>query len=393
MVKVIIITIILLSSCFGQRGNYKPPKNLTQAEYFRDSIFFCHTVSEFMKYEIDVFYQDSKIEQYYKKLHKMSIETGAKVKYLITVDSIFYSPDKLKFVTVTFTSHTLIENANYPKDYLYFSGYTLIGYRDSLTQPWKVYPFNISMGDLYRNIESLREHMYKSYTEYLENRGFYFYVKDKEKFKKRGYDVDRYTINYNVSRYNEYNRSIKFGYNVGDPEFWTQGSFFIKGLGGVDSLYPFETYTTNKILDEGTIMARGTSYFREYKPSRAIEMKWRNKIIKTYDSLKTIAYIKTSNSEKDQQKLNKFFNKENALFPVFIARAYEESSNGKVDSLMLYKAGLDEFTRVKKYKKITYPDTLLQMYNNWDEEKKTWGDIQYEPIKYQFYPLEKKNRR
>lgn len=393
MVKLLLI-VFLLSSCLGQRGNYKPPKNLTQDEYFRDSIFFCHTVSEFIEYEIETFYHEGLIEQFFKKLHKMSIETGTKIKYMITVDSIFYSPDKLKFVAVTLISHTLKENASFPEDYLYFSGYTLIGYRDSLTQPWKVYPFNISIGSQYRDIESLREHMYKSYTEYLENRGFFFYVKDKEKFKKRGYDVDRYTINDNVSSYSDNNISLKFGYNVGDPEFWTQGSFFIKGLGGVDSLYPFETYTTNKILDEGRIMARGISYFKEYKPLRSLKEKWEKILGRDYNGLLKQAQEESSDGKVDTAQITMNWQKKrNDTYAEFTARTYEESSNGKVDSLMIYKAGLDEFTRVKKYKKITYPDTLLQMYYNWDEEKKSWGDIQYEPIKYQFYPLEKKNRR
>ncbi|MDX2303689.1 MAG: hypothetical protein NW226_12865, partial [Microscillaceae bacterium] len=142
----------------------------------------------------------------------------------IYIDSILYSPDTLRlyaFVVIEFKGRMMDESyleeiARYYVDYpdkSFFDGKAVIAYRDDYRDIWKLYPYDHYLpfnGESYSDIRyALRQ--------------YYF-----NEFKKNGETI-------------LHKNTLRFKYNVDDPEFWTEDCIvWQKGL-RIPGYYNFQT--------------------------------------------------------------------------------------------------------------------------------------------------------
>jgi hypothetical protein len=183
--------------------------NIMKEEYFRDSAFLCFTAYEYekIKFNDPMFnHEDPKI----------------------FVDTIIYSPDKLKMFTFLIIKH--IDNSNwakdnYPKQKYFYGGVCLIGYRNRLDTMWTVYDFNWYSTD--------------GWSKYIQVKRlfnyFYFY-----EFKGN--------IEYSWDSIKQVDVEEKIGYNLNEADFWTKSIVWRKGA-RIPGLYNFQIYGNVKPSD------------------------------------------------------------------------------------------------------------------------------------------------
>jgi hypothetical protein len=187
--------------------------------YKRDSLYVAETIWQYIDKEVDIF------DSY--KSHKIDISL---VK--VYVDSVFYSPDSLKLFA--FVIIKVPDNESVELDDFYYSGSDMIGYRDSTNSPWQVYYFG-----------HYRPAGYDTYKK-VSNLFRWYYLKD-GKFKSSidvywdGRRNDTLGMAREITFPKQNNRvSIKFGYNIDDPLFWSKSIIWKKG-NRIPGYYSFET--------------------------------------------------------------------------------------------------------------------------------------------------------
>lgn len=185
-------------------------------DYRRDSLFIVLTAKQYVDkgiYPFDLFKQKNIPEE---MVH-------------FEVDSIIYSPDKLKFFAFLIECAPESNTIYSEKPEYYYSEYTIIGYRKKTNEIWKIY------SDYYRSVLNT----------YNDNRAtFRNYYFANGKFK---YDSDYYWDSSEQDRV-----SIPFKYNLDDVKFWDSSIVWKKGS-RILGYYGFETTGNVKPGDENAI--------------------------------------------------------------------------------------------------------------------------------------------
>ena len=205
------------------------------AFYSRDSLFIIYSVRQWIN-------QPEKYptihNYYYNPYHPSSIQGQTQ----ITVDSIFYSPDSLKFlslIVLKYKTKPIREKASEDEkqkrsayaDKTFFDGYAVVGYRKVVNKPWSVYhlPRYHPVASLkYDNIKyALRYHYFKELKDQGES------ARDK--------DGKHYIIQYD--------------YNINDSLFWTKSPIWTKGL-RIPGYYNFQTRGNVVVGDDDPIVSK-----------------------------------------------------------------------------------------------------------------------------------------
>jgi hypothetical protein len=181
--NIIIFFITMIFSCSSTKNeSIKNIVNISDKEYNRDSIFIKYTIHKF-------------IENKYRGYNFLDCKNSK-----VFIDTILYSPDKLKLFSLIIVEETKTEITQ-P-----FNGMAIVAYREDTNSIWKVYPitkFNVS----WSNFKGAKNVIRRSY--FTELKG----MKD--------------------------NQGNKFRCNLGDNKFWND-LFYKKGY-DIDSLYYFQT--------------------------------------------------------------------------------------------------------------------------------------------------------
>lgn len=136
----------------------------------------------------------------------------------ITVDTILYSPDSLKIVALVVVFVPKAGEggpAINPDENAYYSSIAMIGYRSVSTEPWILYPYG------------KYEAYYSTYLDVAKRIRRYY-------FTQLADDGE-----YGVDDSGEF-VAEKFGFNLGDPEFWSRSLIWRKGA-RIPGRYNFET--------------------------------------------------------------------------------------------------------------------------------------------------------
>lgn len=210
-------------------NRYKSPN----AVYQRDSLFIVLTIKQFLDegvYPFDLF-QEKNIPT--EMVH-------------FEVDSIIYSPDKLKFFAFLIEHAPESNTVSSNRPVYYFSELTLIGYRNSINEIWKIYC----------------DYTSSVFETYNDNRNFfrrYYFGEGNFKF-----DSEYYWDSSLKERV-----LITFKYNLDDTRFWDSSIVWKKGS-RVPGYYGFETNGNVKPNDENAIkempdLKNSDSLLRLYK--------------------------------------------------------------------------------------------------------------------------------
>lgn len=187
----------------------------------RDSLFILHTVKEWGKKNWYTFSD-------YSKMYKV---TNEQVEYFI--GGTFYSPDKkriLVWIGEKMPNAATIEIYNKDKpevnklcptggDIIYNLS-ALIGYRDSVNQTWKLYPFDQQTAGCFDSKDKVINVLGQYYFGQMKTHQMYRMM---QTGKKKGY------------------RELQaYGYNLQDKGFWDKCWLWQKDTVGSYGLYPFQ---------------------------------------------------------------------------------------------------------------------------------------------------------
>lgn len=178
-----IVFIIFFCSCNSKNKNLETTNtHISEKEYHRDSLYLDYTVNQFIehKYRGYDFYDSANSKVY--------------------IDTILYSPDKLKLFSLLIIEKRKIEQGK-P-----FHGMAVIAYREDTSDIWKVYPVT-KYGVSWSDFQGARNVLRRCYFEEIKG------------------DND--------------NQGNEFKHNLGDSNFWSD-LYFKKGY-DIDSLYYFQT--------------------------------------------------------------------------------------------------------------------------------------------------------
>ncbi|MEM9983252.1 MAG: hypothetical protein AAF734_12210, partial [Bacteroidota bacterium] len=194
------------------------PSPEDSANIARDKEYVLYTINFWLTDSIAKYNQDYGYRWYLRE--DTSIVTE------IVVDSIFYSPDSLKIFALTAFSYKgrvlVEEEEGTPEEYKdytgreeddFYDGRALIGFRDSLRQGWRLFPFNKVIG--LKRSENLQK--------LLEGQKRYY-------FSDLADETDRVRRKY----------YLRYKYNVNDKHFWDKSPVWEKGL-RVKGYYNFQT--------------------------------------------------------------------------------------------------------------------------------------------------------
>lgn len=170
--------LLLITACGGTMNGRKSDRVVeivSPKEYSRDSTFISYTVKQF-------------VINKYREYDVDSYTEGA----TIYVDTIIYSPNKLKLFSLTILEKEKGEEGK-P-----FKGRAIIAYREDQKEIWKVYPIrNLTGGGYdYNGVQKiLRDGYFKGLNETSTDGHKYKYTPIEDKFWedlffKKGYDVD-----------------------------------------------------------------------------------------------------------------------------------------------------------------------------------------------------------
>ena len=196
-------------SCAAYKKNIRKT-----AEYKKDSVLIAFTVDKWIGANFGGF------GQFKKKV--------ANDLYKIHVGSIFYDSKKLKMTAFLYIEYSMgyVDTINIKfrdvKSH-FFNSYTLMGYRDSLNKPWKLFELNAGFeGVMSRSLKQAE-------------------IFHESKMLNRKYLTDTAFIGvYNeADKANTIYKPIK--YLPCETLFWTESPLWQKG-NRVKGYYPFETY-------------------------------------------------------------------------------------------------------------------------------------------------------
>ena len=180
---IILLVITMAYSCHSLNNKaVNKEVKISNKEYNRDSIFIEYTINQFIenKYRGYDFYDSANSKIY--------------------IDTILYSPDKLKLFSLVIIEKRKIEQGK-P-----FHGMAVIAYREDTSNIWKVYPVT-KYGVSWSDFQGARNVLRRCYFEEIKG------TKD--------------------------NQRNEFKHNLGDSNFWDD-LYFKKGY-DIDSLYYFQT--------------------------------------------------------------------------------------------------------------------------------------------------------
>jgi len=216
----ILLSIFLLSllSCFStgeprepfdDSFYHKKQTHVSDEEYTRDSMYLNHTANEYIRLDFDVYYN------WNRWLKKHNREKNDTLKATHSIDKIFYDSTKTKLFAYGVVGMYYKPNPRWPEDIKEFTSVTLSAFRDSLNQPWRVYPDEQILLSGAPTLDTLIEDLNYFYFTQL--------AKQTESFRENGI-----------------NKFEKAKINLDDPNYWTEYPFWKKGSKGVDSLYGFQ---------------------------------------------------------------------------------------------------------------------------------------------------------
>ena len=237
MIRVLSYLVLLniLSCCQPNTNNVKLEtyeQFRTQQIELRDSLFILHTVKEWSK---DNWYTYTD----YSKMYKM---TNDEIEYFF--GGVFYSPDSRKIlIWIGQKKPNATTKENYSKDKevnklcpngneVIYSMTALIGIRDSINQPWKLYPFNQQQATCYESKEEVINVLGQYYFSKMKTHKMYRMIQSGE---KKG----------NLE-------SQPYGYNLQDKDFWDKCWLFKRDTIGSYGLYPFQIKGYNYTGDKCT---------------------------------------------------------------------------------------------------------------------------------------------
>lgn len=219
----LLLLLVSLQSC-GQTNNKLETYDQfrTQQITYRDSLFILHTVKEWSKHNWYTF-------EDFSQMYRM---TNEQVKYFL--GGVFYSPDRKRILVwvgdIEPNATSLEMTRSKPElnricptggDTIY-SMSALIGYRDSVNQTWKLYPFNQQQATCYDTKEEVINVLGQYYFVQMKTHQMYRMI---QSGKKRGeLELEAY------------------GYNLQDKDFWDKCWLFQKDTVGSYGLYPFQIY-------------------------------------------------------------------------------------------------------------------------------------------------------
>jgi hypothetical protein len=219
----LIVGVVFLNSCirtpdriYHKTADYTV--NVKKQEYVRDSLYLGYTVLKFIDFQF----------ANYSSLSKPVV---------VVVDSIFYSPDKLKlfaFCIVRDTNNTNWGLINRPKNKYFYNGRNLIAYRSDINAVWDVHNF-----DQYTPVR------WDTYKEVYNLFRFYYYNQFKDDM---GSQWDS-TINNLVS--------VKFDYNLNEKAFWDKSLVWRKGA-LIPGYYNFQLDGNVRASDPSPVIVRPT---------------------------------------------------------------------------------------------------------------------------------------
>ncbi len=195
---------MLFLSCQGQNKKIEtygdiPVQHLER----RDSLFMVYTINQYILKKFSVY---GSYNHY--GINNVDIQIGR----------IFYDSNKSKIVC-----WVIVKVKNNKSDChipISYSGTGLIGFKDSITHLWKLFPF--------LNKQAI---CFNTSTEVLNELAQYYFGKMKH--------TERYKIVQNSSNKGKYEYK-EYGYNLQDNGFWTKCWLWQKDTVGTYNLYPFE---------------------------------------------------------------------------------------------------------------------------------------------------------
>lgn len=172
----IILVIIFFCSC-NSRNKNSVIKNthVSEKEYYRDSVYVEYTIQKFIEH----------------KYRGYDFYDGVNSK--VYVDTILYSPDKLKLFSLVIIEKRKIEQGK-P-----FHGMAVIAYRVDTSNIWKIYPvtkYGVSWSDFqgarnvlrrcyFKEIKGTKDNQRNEFKHNLEDSSFW-----EDLYFKKGYDID-----------------------------------------------------------------------------------------------------------------------------------------------------------------------------------------------------------
>ncbi|MFA6925272.1 MAG: hypothetical protein WC223_13585 [Bacteroidales bacterium] len=236
------ITTVLLLFLFLQSCGQTPKINNAKMETYnqfrtqkleaRDSLFILYTVKDWGK---KMWYSWAVRTDIYKM-------TFDDVKYFFA--GTFYSPDKKKILVWIGEKKPNVESIEMINskrelnricptggDTIY-SLTALIGFRDSINQVWKLYPFNQQQATCYDKEEEVINVLGQYYFGQMKTHQMYRMM---QSGKRKGHK-----------------ESQAYGYNLQDKDFWDKCWLFQKDTVGSYGLYPFQIKGYDYIGDKCT---------------------------------------------------------------------------------------------------------------------------------------------
>ncbi|PKL79785.1 MAG: hypothetical protein CVV25_06645 [Ignavibacteriae bacterium HGW-Ignavibacteriae-4] len=295
-------------------------------EYRRDSLYLYHTGQEFFKYSIDGFYFNLKKEYLrYKK------ENDSNLVYKIIPQKIFYNKDSTLLYSFVIYAVGLSEKAIWPEEYDHFSTVNMVGFRNSKCEPWKIYPFDVI--GLYGapNLDTLTKDLYKFYFKDISDKSYYLDTNGNGEF--------------------EY---VKSKYNLGDVLFWEKFPEFQKGREGVDSLYSFQYEYDNPHVE--TFKMEGFRYFSKLVNSDSVEVINKNN---PFDEFTVERQTYLLNQVKDLGLNLQYVSDSKDSLYLYLINRFSDKLVTLNDVII---KGIDYYTYKPEIDSVSYPDSLLKMY-------------------------------
>lgn len=326
----ILILFVFMLSCakandFDQSFYYNKQLHINSENYTRDSLYLISTAEQFLNLKLGYW------AEFYNELKKYNEKHDSTLYYSISIDKIYYDSTYTKLYAYCIAAVTLTKDAKWPEDYDHFTSYNLMGFRDSVCEPWKVYPYyQILLSDA-PNLDTL-----------IHDLNYFYFVRLKD--EKRIRDTNRDGIG----------ESVKLGYNLNDPKFWTEYVDWKKGVMFVDSLYGFQFAYMNPGIEN--FIQEGLRYYTKLSKTDPNIIKVADSLYKPFsedwhlylwhnflDSTVTMVQIRNSKDSLRFEKLRKDYDETLTMNDII-------------------KIGIDYYTYKPKIDSVRYPDSLLKMY-------------------------------
>jgi hypothetical protein len=239
-----VLILMVLSSCSqnGKTDQLNTFQNIHSSKIqYKDSLYIMYTVQSWSDSNFDLYHDYSKDGYGIKK---------EDFKYKIL--RAFYSPDSLKFFCWIVTREPNTADCKRPQGYSYSSS-DIIGFRNSVKEPWKLYPLELEKAVCFDNENEIMNQLGQYYFQRMKDHSEDVNKKflDKNYGGKVRYDLEEQTIKDGYGDKNDPVILKNYGYNLQDKDFWTKSLIWQKGA-RIPGLYNFQT-TGNVTPDEKNV--------------------------------------------------------------------------------------------------------------------------------------------